>query len=86
MVIENKSLSVRQVCERLGVNATKVGLWIRSGELRALNVALHPGNKSRWRILPADLAAFEAARSAQPRAVPTTPRRRRADPGVTQFF
>ncbi len=85
MVTQDKPLTVRQVCERLGVNASKVGIWIRSGELRALNVALRKSNKSRWRILPADLAAFEAARSTPPHTTPST-RRRKADPSAHKFF
>jgi hypothetical protein len=80
------SLSVKDICGRHRVNASKVGVWIARGELKAINVAAQPGAKARWRILPEDLAAFEASRSAPSRPAPSPPRRRRADPSVTQYF
>jgi hypothetical protein len=58
--------------------------WIRSGELRACNVAQRAGGRPRWRILLGDLAAFQAARSAQPPR--PAARRRKATPGVITFF
>jgi hypothetical protein len=81
----NGSYSVKQIAERYGVNVTKVGQWIANGQLRGINIALRPGRRPRWRILAADLAAFEAARSATPPPPPMR-RRRRADPEVIQFF
>jgi hypothetical protein len=59
--------------------------WIRSGELRAVNAATHAGGRPRYLIDLADIAAFEAARSASPAPKPT--RRRRSKPGDTvEFF
>jgi len=84
-MVSNGSFTVKQIAERYGVNVTKVGDWIATGQLRGINIALHPGRRPRWRILAADLAAFEAARSASP-PTPVTLRRRRADPQVIQFF
>jgi hypothetical protein len=77
-------LTPPQVAERFAVDAHKVICWIRRGELRAVNVATSTGGRPRYRIAPADLAVFEASRavtSPAPRI-----RRRRSDPGVTQFF
>lgn len=71
------------VAERYGVDVKKIVGWIRRGELRAVNVATCTGGRPRYRISPADLAAFEVARSAgpQPRVV-----RRKKDPSVIEFF
>jgi hypothetical protein len=46
------------VARRLRVKAEKVVAWIRSGQLRALNVS--NGTRPRFRIDPADLAVFSA--------------------------
>jgi len=61
------AFSVREVAERLGVSAHAVLGWIRAGELRAVNVASSPRcRRPSWRISPAALADFEAARSCRP--------------------
>ncbi len=77
-----------QLAARLGVSATKIVAWIRSGELRAINAATKAGGRPRWLIDEADIAAFEARRSAQisPRTASRTPRRRKADPAVIEFY
>jgi hypothetical protein len=72
-----------QIAEQYGVDVHKVIGWIRTGQLRALNVG-NGDSRPRYRITPADLAVFEASRAVQPPAPRV--RRRRADPGVTQFF
>ena len=77
-------LTPPQIGEQYGVDPAKVLGWIRRGELRAMNVATTIGGRPRYRIAPADLAAFEAARSAGP--TPRVSRRRRTDPSVIQFF
>lgn len=73
------------VAETLGINVCKVLSWIKSGELRAVNVAARAGRRPRWRIAQTDLDSFLAGRTATP-PVKTTRRRRRADPAVIQFF
>jgi len=77
-------LTPPQVGRRLAVSPDKVIGWIRNGELRAVNVVGSLGSRPRWRIDPADLAAFEARRSAGPTPKPV--RRRRRDPQVIEFF
>ncbi len=74
-----------EIAERFGVDAHKVLGWIRRGELRALNVATTTGGRPRFRISPADLAAFEASRSAGPPPKISRIRRRR-DPQIVEFF
>jgi len=71
------------VAERFAVDAHKVLDWIKRGELRAIDVATTTAGRPRYRISPADLAAFEASRSATPQKVS---RIRRKNPNVTEFF
>ena len=68
-----------------GINVIKVLTWIRSGELRAVNVATCAGRLPRWRISPAELEAFDAARAAVPK-IPVTRRPRRKNGHVVEFF
>lgn len=68
------------------VNVTKVLAWIDSGELRAVNVAANKAGKlPRWRISPADLEAFDAARVAVPQT-PVTRRPRQKSGHVVEYF
>jgi excisionase family DNA binding protein len=80
------TLSVKNVSERFGVSAHTVLAWIKSGELRAVNVGRRPGaRKPRWRITADALAAFEALRSAAP-TPPRAQRRRRRRAEVVEFY
>ena len=72
-----------EIAKRYGVDVHKVIGWIRRGELHAINVG-DGVKRPRYRISPADLAAFETSRSVQPPAPRV--RRRRADPNVIAFF
>lgn len=79
-------LTPSDIAASRGVNVLKVLGWIRSGELRAINVATSQSGKlPRWRISPADLEAFDAARAAVPRPAPTR-RTQRARGQVIEFF
>jgi excisionase family DNA binding protein len=70
--------TVGDICERYGVSEHTVLGWIRSGELRAVNVGRRlDGKKPRWRISAEALAAFEALRTPAPPA-PRVRRRKRA--------
>ena len=56
----SSTLTIRDVCERFVVTEHTVLAWIRSGELRAVNVGRAPeAKKPRWRITQAALDAFE---------------------------
>jgi len=63
------------LARQLGVAVDKVLAWIRSGELRAINVAARTSNRPRWRIPPEAIESFLAARVAGP--VLSQPRSRR---------
>ena len=76
-------LRAREIAQQLAVKPERVIAWIRAGQLRAVNV----GDglvKPRFRIAPADLEDFLAARTVQPPARPA--RRRRHVEGITEYF
>lgn len=78
------TFSVRDICERYGVGAHTVLAWIRSGELRAINVGRSPSaKKPRWRITPEAIAAFELRRSPSP---PPAPVRRRKQSHIIERY
>jgi excisionase family DNA binding protein len=56
--------------------------WIRSGQLKASNVA--NGDRPRWKIQRSDLETFLQTRQADP--APAPPQRRRNSNGVTEYF
>jgi excisionase family DNA binding protein len=61
------TLSVQDLCDRYRVSEHTVLAWIRSGELRAVNVGRHLGaKKPRWRITQEALEAFELSRTPTP--------------------
>lgn len=61
--------STAELAERWGVNISKIGEWIRSGELRALNIAQTvKGHRPRYRITKEAVAAFEQARTVNAEA------------------
>jgi len=79
------SFTPPEIARRLRVSPEKVLGWIRSGELRAINVAARPTGRPRFRIEPADLSAFEERRSGHaPRA--TLKKKRKKDSSVIEFF
>lgn len=78
-------LAPSDIARSRGVNVSKVLGFIHSGELKAVNMATQTGKLPRWRIAPADLEAFDAARAAVPQA-PVTRRPRRKSGHVVEFF
>lgn len=81
----DRALSVKDLCERYGVNEHTILAWIRTGELRAFSVGRKPGaKKPRWRITAEALATFELLRTPTPPA-PLT-RRRKQSSNVIEFY
>jgi excisionase family DNA binding protein len=77
--------TVEELTHRFGVTEHTVLIWIRAGELKAINVGRTPdGRKPRWRISDQALAEFEAKRTPTP-PVPRTKRRKRPA-GVIEFY
>ena len=62
-VVATRSRCLRpaDVARDLGVNQSKIIAWLKSGELRGIDVSLHRGRKPRWRIAQETLDAFLAA-------------------------
>ena len=59
-----RAISVKELCERYDVNEHTILGWIRSGELKAINVGRRQGaKKPRWRITSEAIAAFELSRT-----------------------
>jgi len=83
------SFSVRDLADRYAVTAATVLSWIRSGELRAINVGRRPDSrKPRWRVTKEALDAFESRRTPSPEAAATAraPRRRKRPADVVEFY
>ena len=81
--MSGRYLTPPEVAALLGINSGKVLCFIRTGELRAVNVAASLIGRARWRVSPADLAVFEQRRSA---VAPPKTRPSRKTVGVIQFF
>ena len=78
-------LRPRDVSKALGVKYEQVLGFIRRGDLKAINIAVNPNGRPRWRIPEAAIELFAAARSS--RTEPQIKRiRRRRDPAVKEFF
>jgi hypothetical protein len=70
--------TVQDIQMRYAVTTHTVLGWIRSGELKAVNVGRRPGaRKPRWRISQEALNAFELLRTPTP-PMPRIRRRRQA--------
>jgi excisionase family DNA binding protein len=83
--MSGRTFTVKDVCERYGVDQHTVLAWIKSGELKALSVSVRPGSKRpRWRITEQAIAAFELSRTPAP-PLPRARRRKPAD-DVISFY
>ncbi len=79
-----RAMTVRQLARLLGVAPTRVRGWIKSGQLRALNLASSPLARPRMLILPDDWEAFRRAHAAVPEQPPK--RRRRKVPCPKDYY
>jgi hypothetical protein len=73
-----------ELAARWGIDAHKILSWVRSGELRAIDVSTRRGGKPRYLIDQADIAVFEQRRTVQPPA--PIPRRRRKASNIVEYF
>lgn len=82
---DRRALNVKELCERFAVGEHTILGWIKSGELRAINVGRRPGSKKpRWRVTAEALATFELVRTHN--SPPPRTRRRKHSTEVIQFF
>ena len=79
-----RNLTPPTIAKRYRVACETVVLWIRAGELPAINVARRGCRRPRYRCSEADLADFEAGRQVQPPIKPV--RRKSVLAGVKQFY
>jgi hypothetical protein len=82
----SKKLTPPELAKRYGIESVKVLAWIRSGELRAINIATRPDGRPRFLIDEEDVIAFENRRAANSQPKPEPPRHRQAGRPVRQFF
>jgi hypothetical protein len=75
-----------ELAKRYGCKVGKIHAFIRAGLLRAVDISLPGSERPRWRILPADIEAFERARSSRPAAKATPKRRPKADDARPSYF
>jgi hypothetical protein len=78
-------LSPPQVGQIVGVTPEKVIAMIRSGELRAIDVATRGSRRPRYRVRPEDLESWARGREAVPTPTARATRRRRQS-GVKEFY
>lgn len=69
-----------------GISVDKVLAWIRSGELRAIDVSTRRGGRPRYLIDDGDIEAFEQLRAVQPIPKPKRGRRKERDDSVIEFY
>ena len=81
-------LTPPELAELWGLSPAKVVAFIRSGELRAINIANARCSRPRYLIDREDIARFEKGRQVVPDGgLSTTQRLRRKPPaGITEFF
>lgn len=81
-----KRLTPPQVARHLQISPESVISLIRSGQLRAIDIAKLGSRRPRFRIAIEDLASFEARRAvAVPMRQPLLPRQRQ-EQNVKQFY
>lgn len=74
-----------ELAKQLGIEPAKVIGWIKSGELRAVNLATKQSRRPRWKISPDSFEEFTRPRESK--AVIKPPRRqRRQTSGVIDFY
>ncbi len=84
--ISKRMLTPPELAAEWGVEHAKVLAWIRSGELRAVNLATNPRGRPRWHIDRAEVRAFEQRRAAVVKPPPEQHRRKAESPDVIEYF
>ena len=76
-----RAFTVADLALRFTVKPHVILAFIKAGELRALNIAAPAAQRPHWRIMPADLADFEARKAASPDE-PASSRRKKKQPAT----
>lgn len=75
---------IKDICERFAVGEHTALGWIRSGELKAVNVNRRGEGRPKWRITAEALAAFEQLRTPSPPTPKTARKKKRSD--MIEFY
>lgn len=76
--------TINELAKILRVSPDKIRGWIRSGNLKAINIASTLAGKPRFVILPKHLEEFEQTRTTGP--PPKTIRKKRKPKGYIDFY
>jgi len=85
---ERQKLTVPLLAKLWGVSTNKVLHFVRTGELRAINIATRTDQRPRYLIDRADIDSFERGRQVVPDSTSTAQRLRRLtkQTGVKEFL
>ena len=85
---ERRTTTPPRLAKAWGVSTTKVDAFIKSGELKAFNLATSRNGRPRYGINLADVEAFEKSRQVIPDGGQNTTQRlrRKHQAGVTEYF
>ena len=64
--VNRRKLTPPMIARAWGIDVKKVITCLTNGELRAMNVATHPGQRPRFLVDIDDLRTFESARTITP--------------------
>lgn len=81
-----RDITPPEFAELKAVSVNTVLAWIKSGELKATNLASRSSRRPRYRISPTARREFELARSVVPAASSTTGRLRRQSSGTAKDY
>lgn len=81
-----RKLTPAEVAKSWGVSPDKVVRFIRSGELKAIDISQKRDKRPRYRIDPADVEAFEAARQVVSRLPTSQTRRSKRNGDIKVYF
>jgi hypothetical protein len=83
---EAETLTPPQLAAQWGVHPDKVLQLINSGQLKAINLAVDPKGRPRYRIYRAEIARFEESRATRPPVPKVRRRRRRMETAGKDYF
>lgn len=79
-------LTPKEVSELLRCSTEKALVFIRSGELPAINTSTNKSGRPRYLVKAEDLETFIAGRSSGSRPAPTARSRRKRDSAVPSIY
>ena len=81
-----RDITPPEFAELKAVSVNTVLAWIKSGELKATNLASRSSKRPRYRISPTARREFELSRSVVPAGLPPQRLRRKAAAGSRNYF